>query len=200
MASTSLEKLFPNRAFIEVLLFFLLHPQEETYLARIARSTGKVLIQVQRTLKRLEEAGLVNKILRGNKAYYRANASHSVFNDLKKVIIRTIVFSEKLENELTSIKDKIIYGFIFGSIARNHDHPASDVDIFLIGNLTFEEAGNLTFPLSMELGKEVNTVIYSLKEFRNKIKEKHTFITEVIQNPKIWLFGNEHEFEKICGR
>lgn len=200
MVSTSLEKLFPNKAFVDVLLFFLLHPQEETYLARIARTTGKVLIQVQRALKRLEETGLVNKRFHGNKAYYQANVTHSVFNDLKKVIIRTIIFSEKFEQELSLIKDKIIYGFIFGSTARNNDYPTSDVDIFLIGNLTFEDAGNLSYPLSMELGREVNTVIYSLKDFRKKIKEQHTFIIEVIQNPKIWLFGNEHEFEKICRR
>ncbi len=197
-STTSLEKLFPSKAFVDVLLFFILHPQDETYLMRIVRATGKVLIQVQRALKRLEESGLVNKIIRGNKAYYQANANHSVFKDLKKVIIRTIIFSHKIESELSLIKDKIIYGFIFGSTARNGDASTSDVDIFLVGDLTLEEAGNLSYPLSIELGREVNTVIYTLKDFRKKIKEEHTFITEVIRNPKIWLFGDEHEFEKIC--
>ena len=197
---TSLEKIFPNKAFVDVLLFFVLHPQEETYLTRIVRATGKVLIQVQRALKRLEESGLVKKILRGNKAYYQANATHSAFNDLKQVLIRTIIFSDRIESELSLIKNKIAYGFIFGSTARHTDTPTSDVDLFLIGNLTLEEAGHLSYPLSIELGREVNTVIYTLKDFRKKMKEQHTFITEVVQNPKIWLFGNEHEFEKICRR
>ncbi len=196
--TTSLEKIFPNRAFVDVLLFFVLHPQEETYLARIVRASGKVLIQVQRALKRLEEAGLVTKILRGNKAYYQANTAHSVFKDLKQVLIRTIIFSDKLERELSLIKNKIDYGFIFGSTACNTDNPSSDVDLFLIGNLTLKEAGHLSYPLSIELGREVNTVVYTLKDFRKKIKEQNTFITEVIHNPKIWIFGNEHEFKKIC--
>lgn len=200
MATTSLEKIFPNKAFVEVLLFFILHPKEETYLMRIVRATGKVLIQVQRSLKRLEESGLINKIIRGNKAYYQANATHSVFHDLKKVIVRIIIFGDKIENELSLIKHKINYGFIFGSTARNNDAPSSDVDIFLIGDLTLKEAGNLSYPLSIELGREVNTVVYTLKDFRKKIKEQNTFITEVIKNPKIWLFGDEHEFEKICRR
>src|SRR5262249_46903218 len=145
-----------------VLLFFLLHPQEETHLMRIVRATGKMLVQVQRALKRLEESGLVKKILRGNKTYYQANASHSVFKDLKQVLIRTIIFSDRIEGELLSIKKKIVYGFIYGSTARNTDTPTSDVDLFLIGNLSFEEAGHLSYPLSLELGKEVNTVIYAL--------------------------------------
>lgn len=196
MASTSLDKIFPSGAFVDVLLFFLLHPQDETYLARVVRATGKVLIQVQRALKRLEESGLVKKIVRGNKAYYKANASHSAFNDLKHVLFKTIIFSSKIE--LSVIEDKIFYGFIFGSTARNCDTPESDMDLFLVGNLTYEEASHLSFPLSIELGREVNTVIYSLKDFKRKIKEHHTFIAEVIRNPKIWLFGDEHEFEKIC--
>lgn len=196
--ATSLEKIFPNKAFVDVLLFFVLHPQEETYLARIVRATGKVLIQVQRALKRLEESGLVRKILRGNKAYYQANPMHAAFKDLKQILIKTIIFSDKLKYELSLIKNKIVYGFIFGSTACNTDDSASDVDLFLIGNLTLKEAGHLSYPLSIELGREVNTIVYSLKDFRKKIKEQHTFITEVIHNPKIWLFGNENEFEKIC--
>lgn len=195
---TSLEKLFPNKTFIDVLLFFILHPQEETYLARIVRATGKVLIQVQRALKRLEESGLITKILRGNKAYYQANSKHAAFEDLKHILIRVVVFSNTLERELSLIKHKIVYGFIFGSTACNSDGSSSDVDLFLIGNLTLSEAGHLSYPLSIELGREVNTVVCSLKDFRNKIKEQNTFISEVIHNPKIWLFGNKDEFEKIC--
>lgn len=99
---------------------------------------------------------------------------------------------------MSVIRDKIIYGFIFGSTACNSDDSTSDVDIFLIGDLTFEEAGNLSYPLSLELGREVNTVIDTLNDFRKKIKAQHTFINEVILNSKIWLFGDEQEFEKIC--
>ncbi len=152
-STTSLEKLFPGKAFVDVLLFFLLHPDEETYLARIVRATGKLIVQVQRALKRLEESGLVNKIHRGNKAYYQANATHSTFNDLKRVLIRTIIFSNRLEKELSLIKHKIIYGFIFGSTARNGDVSTSDVDIFLVGNLTFEEAGNLSLSTQYRIRK-----------------------------------------------
>lgn len=193
--TTSLEKLFPNKAFVDVLLFFILHPQEVTYVMRIVRATGKTLIQVQRALMRLEESGLIKKILRGHKAYYQSNSSHSVFQDLKKVILRTIIFSDKIENEFSSIKHKITYGFIFGSTARNQDLAESDLDIFLIGKLTYEEAGLLSYPLSLELGREVNSVIYATNEFKKKVKEQDVFVTEVIQNPKIWLFGNEQEFK-----
>lgn len=197
-SSTSLEKIFPNKAFVQVLLFFILNPQEETYLARIVRATSKALIQVQRALKRLEESGLITKILRGNKAYYQANSTHTAFKDLKQLIIKTVIFSEPLSQELASIREKITYGFIYGSTAKNLESPESDIDLFLIGDLSFDEAGHLSFPLSIELGREVNSVIYSPKEFRKKIKENSPFIADVIQSQKIWLFGDENEFKKIC--
>jgi predicted nucleotidyltransferase len=196
--AASLEKIFPSRAFVDVLLFFLLHPQEETYLARIVRATGKVLIQVQRVLKRLEESGLIRKIWRGNKSYYQANATHPAFKDLKQLLIKTVVLSDNLEKEYSQIREKIHFGFIFGSTAKNADTSLSDIDLFLIGTLTLEEAGYLSYPLSVELGREVNTVVCTIKDFKAKIKQQHTFIREVIHNPKIWLFGDEHEFEKIC--
>src|SRR5262245_34361778 len=126
--------------------------------------------------------GLVRKIQRGNKAYYAANSSHPAFKDLKCVLIKTVVFSNKVENELAKIKNKIIYGFIYGSTASNSDTSMSDIDLFLIGNIRFEDAGYLSYSLSLELGREVNTVIYSLKDFKEKMKEKYPFIIEVIQS------------------
>ena len=191
--------IFPNRAFIEVLLFFLLHPDEETYLARIVRATGNALIQVQRGLKRLEEAGLITRILRGHKAYFRANMKHAAFKDLKRVVLKTIIFSDPIDQELSSIQSKVKYGFIFGSTAIDTDSSDSDIDLFLIGDLSYQEAGRFSFPLSMKLGREVNTAIYSLKDFKKKIKEKSPFILEVIQGAKIWLLGDEDEFKKIFG-
>lgn len=195
--TTSLIKIFPNSTFVDVLLFFVFHPEEETYLARVVRATGKVLIQVQRAIKRLEASGLVKKTMHGNKAFYKANRTHTAFKDLKQLAIKTIINSEKFEPDLSLIKHKIIYGFIFGSTARNCDTPDSDIDLFLVGNLSHEEASLFAFPLSIELGREVTTVIYPLKDFKTKVKQRHTFITEVLCNPKIWLFGDEHEFEKI---
>ncbi|MDB6081097.1 MAG: hypothetical protein JWO53_369 [Chlamydiia bacterium] len=81
------------------------------------RATDKALIQVQRALKRLEEAGLIIKIPHGNKVYYRANSSHSAFLDLKQILLKTVIFSEKIDKEFAIIKEKITYGFIFGSTA-----------------------------------------------------------------------------------
>jgi len=61
MTKLQIEKIFPNKTFADVLLFFVLHPQEEAILARIVRATDKALIQVQRALKRLVTSGLIRK-------------------------------------------------------------------------------------------------------------------------------------------
>jgi predicted nucleotidyltransferase len=195
----SLAKIFPNQTFLDLLLFFVLHPKEETYLARIVRFTGKALIQVQRALKRLEESGLITRIVRGGKTTYHANAEHAAFRDLKHLILKAVIFSDKLKKEVSLIQDKVKYGFIFGSTAFDKDSSESDIDLFLIGNMTRQEVSQFSFELSGELMREVNTVICPFSEFKEKLKAGSPFIKEVIASSKIWIFGNEDEFKKVFG-
>lgn len=197
MTKAQLEKIFPSKTFADVLLYFVLHPQEETILARIVRGTDKALIQVQRVLKRLIASGLVKKSCRDKKTYYRANNSNFVFQDLKQLLLKTVIFSKPVDQELSVIKDKIVYGFIFGSTASGDDSSESDIDIFLIGNLQFEETSGFSLVLSQELGREVNIVLLTPSDFQRKLSQNNVFICNVIQNPKIWLFGDEQDFEKI---
>src|SRR6185295_10557720 len=84
-------KIFPNPTFVDVLLFFLLHPREEIYQAALVQATKGTLMQVQRALQRIEAARLITKIKRGNRAYYRANEKHPAFEDLKQAFMKTIV-------------------------------------------------------------------------------------------------------------
>ena len=197
MTKLRIEKIFPNKTFADVLLFFVLHPQEEAILARIVRATDQALIQVQRALKRLITSGLIRKNFRGKKTYYSANNSNFVFQNLKQIFLKTVFCSKSIGKKLSVIRDKIIYGFIFGSTARGVDSSDSDIDLFIIGDLKLEEMNGLSFVLSQELGREVNTVVLFLSDFLKKVALKHPFVCNVIQNPKIWLFGDEQAFEKI---
>ncbi|HXF29250.1 MAG TPA: hypothetical protein VN457_05320, partial [Chlamydiales bacterium] len=120
-------KIFPNPTFVDVLLFFLLHPREEIYQAALVQATKGTLMQVQRALQRIEAARLITKIKRGNRAYYRANEKHPAFEDLKQAFMKTIVFSDLFTKALRPLKKMILYGFIYGSVARGDETQLSDV-------------------------------------------------------------------------
>jgi len=47
------------------------------------------------------------------------------------------------------------------------------------------------------LGREVNPTVYSPAEFRSKIKTRHHFVTSVRNNEKVFVIGDEYEFERL---
>lgn len=196
-----LSHFFTNQTLIDVFLCFLLNPHEPLYLSEIVNSTGKALIQVQRTLKRLVETGLVQKTIRHKKAYYSVDAKHIAFEEVKHLVIKAKIFSNTFRHEVQHLAERVNYGFIYGSVAKGTNTTESDVDLFLIGNLDYEAAGPFIFKLGRELVQEVNVVILSPPDFIKGLQCKSQFLLHVVQEPKIWLFGDKDEFEEIyCKR
>lgn len=199
--SSSLSYFFTNQVIIDVLLYFLLNPQEEAYLAQIVNSTGKALLQIQRTLKRLVECGLVQKVLRHNRVYYKADQKHVAYEDVRQLVIKAKVFSDLFKEDTDYLNDRVLYGFIFGSVAKGTNTAESDIDLFLIGNITYSEVGPFVFKLGRELAQEVNSAVFTPREFEQAVQAKNPFVENVLQEPKIWLFGDKCDFEKIyCKR
>ena len=188
---------FSNETMITVLLFFLLHPDEEAYLAHIVRLTNKGLIQVQRIIKRLLESGLISTLKHNKKTYYKADPKHLAFNDLKNIVLQAKIWSPSFLKEIKRFQRKIHFGFIFGSVAKGTHTGSSDLDILFIGDLSLDEVSGFMGHLSRELFREVNIVIYTPQELQEALVRKNSFVTEVLEGPKIWLFGNKDGFEKL---
>lgn len=188
---------FSNETMVTILLFFLLHPDEEAFLARIVRLTDKGLIQVQRIIKRLLESGLIKAVKHEKKTYYKADPTHLAFNDIKNLVLQAKIWSSTFNKEIQNFRDKLQFGFIFGSVAKGTHTAASDLDLLFIGDLSLHEVSGFMGHLSRELFREVNIVIYTPQEFQQALDRRNSFITEVIEGPKIWLFGNKDEFEEL---
>src|SRR5437879_12844667 len=118
MPQPLLSQFFTNKNLIDIFLFFLLHPREDSYLAQIVDTTGKALIQVQRILKRLTASGLILTTKRHKKTYYRPDLNHVAYDDIRNLVIKAKIFSEQFEDIVKSLEKKVSYGFIYGSVAK----------------------------------------------------------------------------------
>jgi predicted nucleotidyltransferase len=185
-----------NQTLIDVCLYFVLNPGEEAYLARIVEGTGKVLIQVQRTLKRLIDCGLVLKTSKHKKNTYKLDNTHIAYEEIRNLALKAKIFSETFERDLKELQNKVDYGFIYGSVAKGTNTSQSDIDLFFVGNLTYEDVSPFIFKLGRELVQEVNVVLFTPRELEKLIEEKNAFIDSVLKESKIWLFGEKSEFEK----
>lgn len=191
--------LFTSKTLARLLTFFLTRPDESFYQKELMDNTKASLYVVQRELKRLEKAELIKKEPRGNRVYYSANRKHPAFDDLKRVIIKTLWIGEFLRLVLSPLNNRVKFAFIYGSFARSEETLESDIDLLIVGDLKLKEASSVLGPVSRELGREFNPVIYTPDEFQERLKKRNHFITEVIKGKKIFLIGNENDIKEFVG-
>lgn len=195
-----ISKLFANPTLVEVLGLFLQSPEEELYQTEIVKKTHKSLMQVQRSLKILEEVGLIVASREGRMVYYKAVRNHPAFEDLKRLFFKTVALGDTLRKALLPFKSRIHLAFIFGSVARGEESADSDIDLFVLADTTLRELSKVFGPLSKQLQRELNPVVFGSLEFKKRLLEKDHFLLQVIDSPKLWIIGDENELKQLGKR
>lgn len=180
-----------------VLALLLTHPQESFYLRQIVRSAKLGQGAVQRELQHLTEAGLLSRRRQGHQVFYQANQDSPVFKELKTLIVKTAAVGDVLRRALSGLKDRIKVAFVYGSLTTGKDRPASDLDLAVIGDVSFEEVVSHLRSAQELLSREINPTVYAPDEFIRKVKAKHHFVSALIQGPKIMLIGEQRELAKL---
>src|SRR5437870_1993507 len=140
---TVFAKIFPNEAFVDILSYFLFHPDEEIHQHGLVQLTVRALMQIQRIVQRLEKTGLILKRKFKNRVYYRANRSHPALEDVKRACLKGVVFGDALSKRIAPVQKKIVFGFIYGSVASGKEVSTSDIDLFLVADLTIREISKI---------------------------------------------------------
>ena len=176
------------------------HTDESFYIRHILRVVNAGHGAVQRELKQLDDAGIIRRTIQGQQVYYQANDKCPIFNELKNIIRKTFGVADVIRKSLETLTDKIDIAFIFGSVARSTDNKASDIDLIIIGEITFDDAVSTLSKAEDELQREVNPAVYSAAEFRKRVTEKHHFIADVLEGDKIFVIGDEDELRRMAGK
>jgi hypothetical protein len=83
-------------------------------------------------------------------------------------------------------------------MAQGVETAGSDVDLMLIGDLSFADAVELLHPTQAELGREVNPSVFNAAEFKAKAS-RQAFLRDVLAKPKIFVIGGDDELAKLAG-
>jgi len=153
---------------------------------------------VQRELKNLTDTGIIIREVQGRQVYYRANTKCPIFDELKNIVRKTFGVADVLRQSLAINADKIRLAFIFGSVARSADDRRSDIDLMVVGKISFGDVVSLLTPAEQKLGREVNPIVYSIAEFKKRVKEDHHFVKTVLEDEKIFVIGDEDELRKLA--
>jgi uncharacterized protein len=175
------------------------HPDESFYVREIARTLGSGQGAIQRELESLEKSGILVRSTRGRQVFYQANAQSPIFGEIKSLITKTVGGVQILIQALAPLADKIQVAFIFGSMAEGQQHRDSDVDLFIVGDVSFGDVVEALDSAQKRLVREINPVTYPVAEFKEKISQKHHFVTSVLHGPKLFLIGGERELAELVG-
>jgi predicted nucleotidyltransferase len=187
-----LEALIGSKARVKLLTLFMLNPDKRFYVREIVRKTGKNINSIRRELQKLEGIGLLRSEAEGNMKYYTVNRKMSIYDELKKIFLKTEGIGNVLKDNLTKLGE-INVALIYGSFAKGEEQLSSDIDIMIVGDVNEKKLIRAIRGLEENLSREINYTTFSLREFKSKLRKKDPFISNVMKEDKIMIIGNVHE-------
>ncbi len=103
-----------------------------------------------------------------------------------------------LRAALGPLAERIRLALVYGSVARGQPTRTSDVDVLVVGEVSFPEIVTALGPAQQELRREVNPTVYPADEFQSKIAAGHHFLMRVLEQPKIFLIGDNNELAGLA--
>lgn len=193
-SSSGLANALFSRVQQRVLGILFASPERSFYANEIIRLASSGSGAVQRELSKLEASGLITRESIGNQKHYRANPASPLFGEIRGLVLKTFGLADVLRDALVPVAGEIEAAFIYGSIAKSTDHAGSDIDLLLITDrLSYGQVMGLLEDAAVRLGRKVSPTLYSHAEFRERAAREDGFMKRVLEQPRIWIVGGEHE-------
>jgi len=192
--ATTTEKIFGSRIRAKILGWFFTHPDESFFVRQIASILKEDPTNVSREMAKLEDLGILKSKRNGNLKPFQANQDCPFFKELKGLVLKTTGVAGQIKASMGKFAS-IDYAFIYGSYAKGEEKADSDVDLLIIGDVDMDRLDSLLSNLEKKLGREINYVLYNMKEFRCKRKANDGFLMDVLAGDKIMLIGSENGLE-----
>ena len=167
-------------------------PSRSFYGNELIELAGSGSGAVQRELANLTQSGLVSVRRVGNQKHFQANAASPIFAELCSIVQKTIGLADPLREALAPLEGRIRAAFVYGSVAKKQDTAASDIDLMIVSDdLTYGDVFNALEAASDRLGRPVNPTLLTGQELHQRLKDKESFLTRVLQQTKVWIIGGE---------
>lgn len=179
----------------KVLGLLYTHPEKSFYTNEILRLTAMGVATIKRELDSMVAAGIFKTFKIGNQHHYQANKECPIYADLFAIVQKTFGMGDVIKAALMPLADRIVWAFIFGSVAKGKETSASDIDLIIIGDLSFSEVVKALYTVEETLGREINPKVYSAEELVQLYIKKDAFIQDVFKESPINIIGDGHEFK-----
>lgn len=193
-----LQALFSSKARVKLLTHFFSHPEEQFYARHLARQMEAHYNAVWQELDNLERIGLLLSERDANVKYYRLNPDFPIYDELKRIIMKTSGLGQSLREALDDL-GMVEWAFIYGSVAAGEEDALSDVDLMLVGEVELLALSAVISRLEDQLGREINYVALTRAELVQRLADRDPFINNVLAGSKMMLIGDEDALRQVAG-
>jgi len=173
------------------------NPDRAYYLREIIRLAGLGTGQIQRELARLSEAGIIRRFKQGRHVYFQASPSCPAYEEIRSLVVKSVGAVPVVRSALESLEDRIRLALIFGSVARGEEGSASDLDLLVVGDLSFRDLVEALSAAESTLRREIHLTLFSESEFRQRLSSKDHFLDSVLGEERLLVVGVEDELELL---
>ena len=171
---------------------------EGFHLNEIMRLTGLGSASAQRELKRLHESGLIVSERIGNVRQFRPNKESLVYEELASIVKKTFGLVSVLNSALAPMRKSLNVAFVYGKTAKEQEASTDAIELLLIGeNTTYGELLSRLPVAERLLRRKINPNLYSVPDFRRRLRERQGFILDVLNERKIFVLGDETDLDDI---
>lgn len=157
--------------------------------SRLAESTGASAASLNRELRRLEDAGIVEHERVGRSKLYRAARASPLHAPLRELVARTLGVEPLLRSRLDELPG-VRAAALFGSWAAGRAAPESDIDLLVVGDVDRDRLLREVRDVERVAGREINVTAYRPDEFARRRRERSGFLATVLSRPLTPLVGD----------
>lgn len=192
------EQLFSSRTRARIIAAFALRPGERLYLREVSRLIKADVRAVKQELDRLERLGFLKGEPSGNRRYLEVNREFPLYPELKAIALKTIGLGEALRGALARTPG-IRLAFVYGSVAKGEEKPGSDLDLFILGEVSGPLVHKALSKAKSSLSREITTSHFTATDARDRLRRGDSFLKDVINGPKIFIIGTDDELARLLG-
>jgi len=190
-----IDRLFGSKTRVSLLTKLLLNPDKTFYIRELSKELNIPYGMLYKEEKNLVSLGIVNEEKKGKVTIVSVNESLPYLNELKNLMIKTVGLGSLLRDTFSQMKE-VRFALIYGSFATGDVSGVSDVDLLIVGDAQEEKVLSAIGDIEREVGREVNYILWSEKEFTKKVKNKHHLLVDIASKPLIVVVGDEDEFRR----
>jgi DNA-binding transcriptional ArsR family regulator len=151
----------------ELLMWLMLHPDQEFGVSDLAARLGVPLSTLHREVVRLDEAGLISSRTLGRNRLLRANVTHPAAQPLTQLL--EVTFGPKVvvaeEFAIPGAEKVLIFGSWAARYAGQTGPPPHDIDVLVVGKVDRADLYDAADRSHARLGIEVNPVVRTVEQW-----------------------------------